>query len=48
MMQKLLEAVARDAAYRQLDTALQSGDGTVAVFGLPEPHRAPVNAALSP
>ncbi len=47
MMQKLLEAVARDAAYRQLDTALQSGDGTVAVFGLPEPHRAPVNAALS-
>ena len=46
-MNELLRAITKDAAYRQLDTALASGDGTVAVFGLPEPHRAPVNAALS-
>ena len=46
-MNELLRAIAKDAAYRQLDTALEAGDGTVAVFGLPEAHRAPVNAALS-
>ena len=46
-MKELLRAIAKDAAYRQLDTALKTGDGTVAVFGLPEAHRAPVNAALS-
>ena len=46
-MKNLLRAIAKDAAYRQLDTALKAGDGTVAVFGLPEAHRAPVNAALA-
>lgn len=46
-MNELLRAVANDAAYRQLDLALQDGGGTVAVFGLGEAHRLPVNAALS-
>ncbi len=46
-MKELLNAVASDPAYRQLQSALQNGDGTVAVFGLPESHRPAVNAALN-
>ena len=46
-MNALLQTIANDPAYRQLNAALANGDGTVAVFGLPESHRAAVNAALS-
>lgn len=46
-MKELLRAIALDPAYRQLHTALQNGDGTVAVFGLSEAHRPAVNAALA-
>ncbi len=46
-MKELLRAIADDPAYRQLHTALQDGDGTVAVFGLSEAHRPAVNAALA-
>ena len=46
-MKELLRAVANDPGYRQLHSALESGDGTVAVFGLSEAHRPAVNAALS-
>ena len=46
-MKELLNAVANDPGYRQLHAALENGDGTVAVFGLPEAHRAAVNAALA-
>ena len=46
-MKELLQAVASDPGFRQLDAALSAGDGTVAVFGLPESHRPAVNAALS-
>ena len=46
-MNALLTAITNDPAYRQLDAALQNGDGTAAVFGLPEAHRFAVNAALS-
>jgi transcription-repair coupling factor (superfamily II helicase) len=46
-MKELLKAVANDPGYRQLQTAIEQGDGTVAVFGLPEAHRPAVNAALA-
>ena len=46
-MEALLAAIRKDAAYRQLETALTDGNGTVAVFGLPEPHRPGVAAALA-
>ncbi len=46
-MKELLHAVANDPGYRQLHAALEAGDGTVAVFGLPEAHRCAVNAALA-
>ena len=46
-MKELLQAIAADPAYRQLHTALTEGNGTAAVFGLPEAHRPAVNAALS-
>ena len=46
-MNELLRAVANDPGYRQLYHALEQGDGTVAVFGLPEAHRPAVNAALA-
>ena len=46
-MKQLLSAVRKDAAYRQLDRALSDGNGTVAVFGLPEAHRPVVTAAIA-
>ena len=46
-MKELLRAVANDPAFRQLQSALNAGDGTVAVFGLSETHRPAVNAALA-
>ena len=46
-MQELLQAIRRDAAYRQLENALASGSGTAAVFGLQEAHRTVVTAALA-
>ncbi len=46
-MKELLRAVANDPGYRQLHSALEAGDGTVAVFGLSEAHRPAVNAALA-
>ena len=46
-MKELLHAVANDPGYRQLHAALEAGDGTVAVFGLPEAHRCAINAALA-
>lgn len=46
-MKELLQAITNDPGYRQLHTALEQGDGTVAVFGLSEAHRPAVNAALS-
>lgn len=46
-MQELLSAIRRDAAFRQLENALDSGSGTAAVFGLPEAHRTAVAAALA-
>ena len=46
-MQQLLQAIRKDASYRQLENALQSGSGTAAVFGLSEAHRTAVTAALA-
>lgn len=46
-MKALLQAISNDPGYRQLHSALENGDGTVAVFGLSEAHRPAVNAALA-
>ena len=45
-MKELLSAVRKDAGWKQLDTALSTGGGTVAVYGLGEAHRPVVTAAL--
>ena len=45
-MKHLLSAVKKDSALRQLKSALEDGNGTVAVFGLSESCRPLVISAL--
>ena len=46
-MKQLLDAIAKDLAFGRLDSALRQGEGTVAVFGVPDSHRGVIAAALA-